>query len=262
MGAITSEVYIYSIYLEICLRVWFGVVIVIMVFCIMSRTLPLTGWWTGYNYPPALRCQVLGPLLLTRYEYVCDLHQNAYSFSVDSGDRPICAQPGCFTGTWSTMSLPQPCYSCMIVQGLLLLTWFDFNHYDDVTMSLMASQITSLTVVYSIVYSDADQRKHQSSASLAFVWGIHRDRWIPRTNGQLRGKCFHLMTSSCPAWISDHMPSKVCDDIAFSFPTVTPLKFGYGWIISLHTSWCIYDYVSMLGFKFNHVNKRGPRSVK
>ena len=35
--------------------------------------------------------------------------------------------------------------------------------------------------VYSIVYSDADQRKHQSSASLAFVRGIHRDQWIPRT---------------------------------------------------------------------------------
>ena len=41
-------------------------------------------------------------------------------------------------------------------------------------MSAMASQITSLTIVYSIVYSGADQRKHQSSASLAFVWGIHR----------------------------------------------------------------------------------------
>ena len=38
----------------------------------------------------------------------------------------------------------------------------------------MASQITSLTSVYSTVYSDADQRKHQSSASLAFVRGIHR----------------------------------------------------------------------------------------
>ena len=37
-------------------------------------------------------------------------------------------------------------------------------------MTMMASQITSLTVVYSTVYSDADQRKHQSSASLAFVW--------------------------------------------------------------------------------------------
>ena len=70
------------------------------------------------------------------------------------------------------------------------------KHYTDVIMTTMASQITSPTVVYSTVYSDADQRKHQSSTSLAFVWGIHRDRWIPRTKGQLRGKCFRLMTSS------------------------------------------------------------------
>ena len=63
-------------------------------------------------------------------------------------------------------------------------------------MTTIASQITSLTVVYSTVYSDADKRKHQSSASLAFVWGTHRDRWISRSKGQLRGKCFHLMTSS------------------------------------------------------------------
>ena len=48
------------------------------------------------------------------------------------------------------------------------------RHYDDVTMSLMASQITSLTIVYSTVYSGGDQRKPQSSASLAFVRGIHR----------------------------------------------------------------------------------------
>ena len=41
-------------------------------------------------------------------------------------------------------------------------------------MSLMASHITSLTIVYSTVYSGADQRKLQSSVSLAFVWGIHR----------------------------------------------------------------------------------------
>ena len=70
------------------------------------------------------------------------------------------------------------------------------THYNDVIMSPMASQITSLTIVYSTVYSDADQRKHQRPASLAFVWGIRRDRWIPRTTGQLRGKCFHLITSS------------------------------------------------------------------
>ena len=48
------------------------------------------------------------------------------------------------------------------------------SHYHDVIMDAMASQITSLTIVYSTVYSDADQRKHQSSASLAFVRGIHR----------------------------------------------------------------------------------------
>ena len=62
-------------------------------------------------------------------------------------------------------------------------------HHNDVIMGAMASQITSLTIVYSTFYSGADQRKHQtcyvygeikllkkhqSSASLAFVLGIHR----------------------------------------------------------------------------------------
>ena len=47
-------------------------------------------------------------------------------------------------------------------------------HYNDVIMGAIASQITTLTIVYSTVYSDADQRKHQSSASLAFEQGIHR----------------------------------------------------------------------------------------
>ena len=45
----------------------------------------------------------------------------------------------------------------------------NLRHYVDVIT--MASQITSLTDVYSTVYSDADQRKHQSSASLAFCVG-------------------------------------------------------------------------------------------
>ena len=60
----------------------------------------------------------------------------------------------------------------------------------------MAYQITGVSVVYSTVYSGTDQRWHQSSASLAL---------IPRTKGQWRGKCFHLMTSSwwrcvTPCW--------------------------------------------------------------
>ena len=54
------------------------------------------------------------------------------------------------------------------------------DHYGDVIMSTMASQITSLTIIYSTVCAGADQRKLQSSASLAYVRGIHRFR----TKGQ------------------------------------------------------------------------------
>ena len=48
------------------------------------------------------------------------------------------------------------------------------THYGDVIMGAMASQITGLTIVYSTVYSGTNQRKHQSSALLAFVRGLHR----------------------------------------------------------------------------------------
>ena len=49
-------------------------------------------------------------------------------------------------------------------------TW----HYSDVIMSPMASQMTSVSIICLTVYSGADEWKHQSSASLAFVRGIHR----------------------------------------------------------------------------------------
>ena len=51
-------------------------------------------------------------------------------------------------------------------------------------MGTVESQITSLTIAYTTVYSDADQNKHQSSASLAFEWGIRRGPVNSRTNGQ------------------------------------------------------------------------------
>ena len=58
---------------------------------------------------------------------------------------------------------------------ILFPLWvYNSLRYNDVITGAMASQITSVTVVYSIVYSDADQRKHQSSALLAFARGIHR----------------------------------------------------------------------------------------
>ena len=67
-------------------------------------------------------------------------------------------------------------YTIMFITQMIPVTYHHEleNHYDGVIMGAIASQITSLTIVYSTVYSDADQRKHQSSASQAFVWGIHR----------------------------------------------------------------------------------------
>ena len=70
------------------------------------------------------------------------------------------------------------------------------KHHGDVIMDAIESQITSLTIVYSTVYSDADQRKHQSSASLAFVRSIH---WGPMNSPHkwpVTRKSFHLVTSS------------------------------------------------------------------
>ena len=72
-------------------------------------------------------------------------------------------------------------------------------HYNDVIMSAMASQITGVSSVYSTICSDEDQRKHQSSASLAFVRGIHRSPFNSPHEEPVTRKCFHLMTSSCVA---------------------------------------------------------------
>ena len=49
-----------------------------------------------------------------------------------------------------------------------------FFSYNDVMMSAVESQIAGVSIVYAAVCSGADQRKHQSFALLAFVWGIHR----------------------------------------------------------------------------------------
>ena len=69
--------------------------------------------------------------------------------------------------------------------GQHVLYTFHILHYCDVMMSPIASHITSITVVYSTVYSGAEQRKHQSSESLAFMREIHRCPVnSPHTKGQ------------------------------------------------------------------------------
>ena len=92
---------------------------------------------------------------------------------------PWCDDPGCWNiSPWKKRIHVSYMVNAIIVddlamQGAMVQNWF-LPHYNDVIMGVIASQITSLTIVYSIVYSDADQRKYQSSESLAFVRGIHR----------------------------------------------------------------------------------------
>ena len=76
----------------------------------------------------------------------------------------------------------------------------NFNHYSDVTLSSMASQITGVSIVCSVVCWGADQGKFKAARHRP-LWGESTcDRWIHPTKGQLRGKCFHLMTSSWLSW--------------------------------------------------------------
>ena len=80
-------------------------------------------------------------------------------------------------GVWNNTVLK--CPNCLHLNKwhLDVFQWFlliIFQHYSDAIMSAMASQITCVSIVCSIVCSGADQTKHQSTASLACVRGIHR----------------------------------------------------------------------------------------
>ena len=65
-----------------------------------------------------------------------------------------------------------------------------YYHYNDVIMSTMAPQITSVTIVYSTIYARRRSKKHQSPASLAFVRGIHRWPVISPHKGPVTRKMF------------------------------------------------------------------------
>ena len=75
----------------------------------------------------------------------------------------------CNNGTWYILIY----WSLPVIKPWWYLAVL-YSHYSDVVMGALASQITNLTIVYSTVYSDADQRKYQRPASLAFAWGSHR----------------------------------------------------------------------------------------
>ena len=81
-----------------------------------------------------------------------------------------------------------------LVNMLYLCGWV---HYSDVVMGAMASQTTSLTILWSTVYSGADKKNINDAPRHWPLCGeVTSDLWILRTNGQLCEKWFHLMMSS------------------------------------------------------------------
>ena len=58
------------------------------------------------------------------------------------------------------------------------------------------------------------------------------------------------------------MPSKVWDEITYAFPNFnSTIVEVWEWIVSNFIPYFIIDYLSMLGWKLNQVNKRGPWSL-
>ena len=102
-----------------------------------------------------------------------------------------------------------------------------FLYYNDDVMGAMASQITSLTIVYSVVYSGENQRKHQSSASLSFVRGIHQWPVNSPHKEPVTWKCFHLITSS---WIQLVLPRRQHGNLMSYFAVSFPPQMS-GWIL-------------------------------
>ena len=101
---------------------------------------------------------------------------------------------------------------------------FGNSHYGDVIMGTVGSQITSLTIVYSTVYSDADQRKHQSSASLAFVQGIHRGPVNSPHKWPVTRKIFHENDSRLHSgWLKQYTCGR---------PRTSPGRYSRIWLCS------------------------------
>ena len=101
-------------------------------------------------------------------------------------------------------------------------------------MDAMASQITSLTIVYSPVYSGTNQGKHQSSASLAFVWGIHR--WPVNSP--------HKWPVTRKMFPFDDVIMNACEVILKGMGKTDHNKTPQS-VIRVHNSWCMLGPVSL-----------------
>ena len=155
----------------------------------------------------------------------------------------------------SSMQTSSWAYVWLIYQG-----WqFQSSHYSDTIMNAMESQITGVSIVYSTVCSGGDQRKHQSSASLVFVRGIHRlpvnsPHKGPVTRKMLRHNDVMMIQvhSSLDEWQKSlhwgHMsamasqttgPSNVCSAAFEASNTNNDLRYYWPFVKGNHKHWWI-----------------------
>ena len=112
--------------------------------------------------------------------HACIMSTGEYAFLIEARWRTRVSVTWALTVSGNVVAYHQ--YTMKASADLILLSSgcssasrvYTSSHYTVVIMSANASQITGVSIVYSRVCSGADQRKHQSSASLAFVTGIHR----------------------------------------------------------------------------------------
>ena len=135
---------------------------------------------------------------------------------------------------------------CFCIEHMVMPKWFQIStkwkfrehtlapNYGDVIMGTIASQITSPTSVYSTVNSGADQSKHQSSASLAIVWGIHRGPVNSPHKGPVTRKMFPfdvvIMMPHDKAVVFSYSASQnLCLMFCFTFLEVGRPKIFFFW---------------------------------
>ena len=143
-------------------------------FCTVANDLKFRCLWYSANYHNAGTLQSVASIENTSGKYPIAKKCTQPSKIDQTDPDPICAGQGVVR--WTTLHWEG--YWIHDNKGKSETLYHELDtisrHYNDAIISAMASQITSLTSVYSTVYSGEDQRKHQSSTSLVFVRGIHR----------------------------------------------------------------------------------------
>ena len=122
------------------------------------------------------------------------------------------------------------------------------SHYNDVIMNVMAFQITSLTIVYSTIYSWADQIKHQNSVSLAFVREMRQ--WLVNSPHKVYAVCKNTLMP----WIHSRAYDGAVQPFAVFIPAFVRKLYCLG---HTFTRWVI-SYLNRRTWKISITNLAKP----